>query len=438
MTSSTPPTPVPLGLPDSGFLWAVGIEDTFIPQVRPGLRRLEEYELTQHDRFWKEDLDRVAASGARGLRWGIPWYRVEPAMDRFDWRWTDEVLDYAVNVKGLTIVLDLVHYGTPLWLDNSFLNARYAERVAAYAAAVTRRYGSLIRHYTPVNEPIVNADFCGRRGEWPPYLTGDDGFVKLCLAIARGAVLTANAIRAERSDAVLVQVEACQVVRPADPANPALAELAAHADEEPFLSFDLATGRLTDDHPLRPFVERHGATPEQLRWLRDHGVGFDVFGLNYYPWSNSVLVAGGDGRVIRRRGERSGAALAGLARRVHERYGLPIMVTETSSPGAPERRARWMDETIAAIGDLRRDGVPIVGYTWFPLFAMVDWAYRTGRRPLASYALNLGLYDGAFGADGILSRTELPLVGRYRRYASGLPEDGLVEATRRAPPKAVA
>ncbi len=38
------------GIPD--FMWAVGIEDTFIPQEasRSG-RVLDEYELTQHYRF---------------------------------------------------------------------------------------------------------------------------------------------------------------------------------------------------------------------------------------------------------------------------------------------------------------------------------------------------------------------------------------------------
>ncbi|HXG40306.1 MAG TPA: beta-galactosidase, partial [Candidatus Limnocylindrales bacterium] len=126
----------------SDFLWAVGIEDTFIPHVRPGLRRLDEYELTQHYRFWREDLALAVEAGARGLRWGVPWYRVEPAPGRWDWRWVDDVLDHAVNRLGLTVVLDLVHYGTPLWLDNSFLNGRYPERVASYAVAVARRYGS--------------------------------------------------------------------------------------------------------------------------------------------------------------------------------------------------------------------------------------------------------------------------------------------------------
>jgi len=49
---------------DPDFLWAVGIEDTFIiqPHRRTG-RLLDEYELTQHYDRWREDLGLVASLG---------------------------------------------------------------------------------------------------------------------------------------------------------------------------------------------------------------------------------------------------------------------------------------------------------------------------------------------------------------------------------------
>jgi len=76
-----------------GFLWATGIEDTFITDPWPATgRTLEEYELTQHYRFWREDLARVAELGVNSVRYGIPWYRVNPRPGAFDWSWTDEVI----------------------------------------------------------------------------------------------------------------------------------------------------------------------------------------------------------------------------------------------------------------------------------------------------------------------------------------------------------
>jgi beta-glucosidase len=56
-------------------------------------------------------------------------------------------------------------------------------------------------------------------------------------------------------------------------------------------------------------------------------------------------------------------------------------------------RARWLKASVSAIKHLRSDGIPIHGYTWFPLFTMVDWRYRFGHRPLKDYQLDLGLYQ---------------------------------------------
>lgn len=47
------------------FAWAVGIEDTFIPQLgRSTGRLLDEYALTQHYERWRQDLDLAASLGS--------------------------------------------------------------------------------------------------------------------------------------------------------------------------------------------------------------------------------------------------------------------------------------------------------------------------------------------------------------------------------------
>src|SRR6266511_199508 len=75
------------------FIWATGIEDTFIVDPHPVTgRTLDEYELTGHYDQWAEDIDRVAELGVAAVRYGIPWYRVEPCPGEFDWSWTDKVL----------------------------------------------------------------------------------------------------------------------------------------------------------------------------------------------------------------------------------------------------------------------------------------------------------------------------------------------------------
>ena len=175
-----------IGAGAEDFIWAVGIEDTFVPQTCPGHRALDEYELVGHYDHWREDLALAGQVGAQAIRWGIPWYRVEPVRGVFDWSWTDQVIPYLVEELEITPIIDLMHYGCPFWLEREFDNDQYPQAVASYAAAFAQRYHSLIHWYTPLNEAFVNALLCGKRGSWPPYLRGDHGFVRIMLQLCAG------------------------------------------------------------------------------------------------------------------------------------------------------------------------------------------------------------------------------------------------------------
>ena len=134
----------------------------------------------------------------------------------FDWRWTDQVIPYMVEELGITPIVDLMHYGCPFWLRREFASAEYPKAVAAYAAAFARRYDGLVRWYTPLNEPIVTALFCGQRGLWPPYLRGESGYVQIMLQVVRRNHRDRRGA-ASRSipDALLVHVEATGLSRTA-------------------------------------------------------------------------------------------------------------------------------------------------------------------------------------------------------------------------------
>jgi hypothetical protein len=81
-----------------------------------------------------------------------------------------------------------------------------------------------------------------------------------------------------------------------------------------------------------------------------------------------------------------------------------------------------MDETIASVAAVRAEGIPVVGYTWFPMMTMIDWEYRLTTRPVAKYLLHLGLWDSAYDTDGVLQRHPTSLVEQYQQYvAQGAP-----------------
>jgi beta-glucosidase len=396
-----------------GFAWATGIEDTFIHQARPGLRALDEYQLTQHYQFWKEDLDRVADSGIPFLRWGVPWHKVQPTPDRWDWEWTDQVLDYMVNNRGITPILDLMHYGTPAWIDNSFINASYPRRVAEFTRAVVSRYKSIVHFYTPFNEPMVNVEWAGQRADWPPYLEGHDGAVKLTLAIARGIQQIVKSIKEEQPSAITVQVEALWRY---SASTPSIEEQIKIRNLRQYLCFDLTTGRVNDEHILYSYLREHGVAERDLEELNRDAVSYDIFGANFYPWSYSRVYLRSSGLMNRLTHNISGHRIADVLEDAYNHYQMPVMITETSALRDLAGREAWMDETIAAVSGLRQKGIPIIGYTWFPFFSMISWYYRRGRRPMQDYLLHLGLYDANFDDQGILQRRRTPLVDRYQQY----------------------
>ncbi|MEW9032027.1 MAG: family 1 glycosylhydrolase [Planifilum fimeticola] len=388
------------------FYWAAGIEDTFVPQGGPGKRPLDEYELTQHDRKWREDLDLCAGLGIDALRYGIPWYKVQPKPDFFEWGRVDEAIGYILE-KGIEPIVDLLHYGTPLWMDRQFLNPSYPEWVSAYARAFAERYAGRIRMFTPVNEPFIHAEFCGRTGRWPPEATGDRGFILLMKNIAKGAIRTVQALREAIPDSVMVHVEATGwFVAEGAPVEASI----KHEWHRRFLYFDLITGRVDSAHPLYSWLLENGMEAEDLEWFRRHRVDVDIMGLNYYP-DLSVFRMDGDGP----RGIWGGTwALEELLVRYHRRYGRPLWITDTSTNGTDAERLRWLEASTDWV--LRkRETLPIVGYTWWPLFDLVNWDYREGGGDVEAYLEPMGLWRLEKRPNGELERVRTPVADAYRR-----------------------
>jgi beta-glucosidase/6-phospho-beta-glucosidase/beta-galactosidase len=397
--------------------FAVGFEDTFIPQTRFGERPLDEYEMTQHYHYWHQDLGLAAESGAGMVRWGVPWYRVNPAPGRWDWSWLDRVAERFAEL-GLVPIVDLMHYGTPTWLENEFANAAYPERVAEYAAAVAERYRGVFDVFTPLNEPLLNAIYCGEFGYWPPYLRGHDGLVTMLRQLSRGIVLTQRAIADVSAAATFVHVEAS--FRFASLGEPP--EEMQHLRERAYVIQDLVTGRVDQSHALAPYLLQHRFPEADLAWLRDNAVLPDVMGVNYYPaLSTEEFVAGevheGGPRDPRPRVNAWTEGLEDVLTSFANRYGRPVFLTETCWTGTPEQRIAWLDASVDCVERLRAGGVPVVGYTWWSLIDMYEWPYREECGALEDYHLAMGLWDLVPDGAGVLRRVRNVVADRYREHA---------------------
>jgi beta-glucosidase/6-phospho-beta-glucosidase/beta-galactosidase len=398
------------------FTWATGIEDTFItdPFPRTG-RTLDEYELTQHYSRWREDLALMAELGVKTARYGVPWHRANPARGRWDWSWTDQALETLLEY-GIDPIIDLVHYGTPAWIENSFLNPDFPEHMAEYAARLAERFKGRIRCYTPLNEPRIAAWYCGKLGWWPPYRRGWRGFVSVMSALCRGIVRTQESLLAVDSEIVLAHVDATDLYTTNDESLAGEVELRQHIV---FLALDLISGRVGEDHPLFSFLGKSGFNTGEFDWFRQHAVSLDVLGINMYPMFTLKEAVRTKSGLRMRMPYATSALVEQLGEMYWQRYRRPIMITETASVGPVKRRIKWLNDSVSAVRRLRERGIPVVGYTWWPMFALVGWAYRQNVRPVSDYILQMGLWNLDTNNVDDLRRVSTPVVDAYKEMIAG-------------------
>jgi beta-glucosidase len=366
---------------DAPFIWAVGIEDTNVCWPLAGSPKgLDEFELTGHYDQWRQDLALAVSIGAKQIRYGFPWYRLSPVEGEWDWSWTDEVVAEA-NRLGLGLIVDLVHYGTPLWLKGSFTDPRYPDAVAAYAGAVATRYRDRVAGITPLNEPLVTASFVGLRGIWPPHETGEPGWSRVVVSLAEGIQRSIHAIRAAAPEMNIVHVEATHVWTAGE-------ELDAERlllDRKNYLPTDLVLGRVGPSHELHDWLVTQGIAPSRLGALVTGAAAPDVIGVNYYPELSARQLARYEDKIVGVTFNAWTDGLAAIIRGFVDRYNLPILVSETAVEGNDEHRTAWLGAVVGLIHELRREGVPVVGLVWWPLFDFVDWSWATGDQVIEEF-----------------------------------------------------
>ncbi|MEW6158996.1 MAG: glycosyltransferase, partial [Verrucomicrobiota bacterium] len=154
---------------------------------------------------------------------------------------------------------------------------------------------------------------------------------------------------------------------------------------------DLLFGRVTEGHPLYGWLTEHGFSKMDLKWFEQKATCVDVLGLDYYPHTEVELFLTPEGHSRQRVPEQH-AGLYASALDYWERYRIPLMVTETSFTGSEKERRHWLEFTVQGVRQLRAAGVPVIGYTWWPLLDHLDWdgamLHQVGHiHPVGIYAL---------------------------------------------------
>ena len=394
------------------FMFITGIEDTFVARTdRNSQRSLDEYELTQHYYNWKEDLKMIANVGFKYIRYGIPWYLINKSPGKFDWSWTDQVFEHMEKI-GLTPIVDFIHYGTPLWLDNAFINSGFPDYMAEYELRTIERYKDFLKYYTPMNEPFITQQYCGYLGIWPPYLKGSNGFAMILKNTAKGIVKSVSAIKREFPDVFALHVEASGMFFTKDPQ---LKEFTEQQNELRFLTYDLITGKVNESHKLYNLLLDNGFSHEEIEWFILNRIEIDGYGVNYYP-QFSVYEVKKEGNSIKYHPFYGGNDyLRKLLLTYSEKYGGPIFLTETSINGGVEMQKKWWYESTKLMKELVNKGLDIKGYTWFPAIDLINWDYRYGNEPVEKYIESMGFIKLGMNASKKMVRKPTELAENMKK-----------------------
>jgi beta-glucosidase/6-phospho-beta-glucosidase/beta-galactosidase/glycosyltransferase involved in cell wall biosynthesis len=385
------------------FVWGAGIECSFIPHLS-----VDQFDWTQHTRLWADDFKRARDElGVRALRYAFPWHIIEWERGQFNWQMADERIE-ACEKLGIELYLDVMHFGTPLWLKQAAGDPEFPEALEAFTESIVSRYRSSVSTWCPCNEPLVLALFSGDFGFWPPHARGWRGYMPVLSRIMQGVSRSIRAIRRVQPEATVLL---CDHVENYKSRDTELASEVRRRNHRRFLALDLLMGRLDRKHPLFDWVTAYGLSELDLEWFRANPQFPTVLGLDYY--ANSEWQLERHGEEVRQRRSETPTGLYGIGASYYQRYGLPMMLTETSIDGKPINREIWLEQTISDCRRLREDGIPVLGYFWWPLIDQIDWdgalTHRVGK------IHEVGLFNLRRQSDGSLSRHATPLVKQFAK-----------------------
>lgn len=329
------------------------------------------------------DLELFADLGIKKIRYPIIWEKHQPAPDTvIDWTETENRLN---KLKELNIqpIAGLVHHGSgPTYAP--IQTTDFATGLAAYALKVAEQF-PWIEYYTPINEPLTTARFCGLYGIWYPHLKEEEAFLRLLIHECKATVLAMQAIRTVNPVAKLVQTEDLSKTY----STPMLAYQADFENERRWLGFDLIEGKVNSSHPLWNYLMWAGIKFEELDFFQESNCPIDIIGFNYYPTSERFLdenqehypphTHGGnhthtyaDVEAVRVNLQEA-QGLAQLLREAWQRFQTPMAVTEVHLHCTREEQLRWLKEIWETACMLRDEGVDIRAITAWAMLGSYGW-----------------------------------------------------------------
>jgi len=330
-----------------------------------------------------EDIDCIASLGVKAMRYPILWERHQPILNqKIDWSFAEDAINSLLK-NNIEPIIGLVHHGSGPNYSN-FFDESFEIGLANYAMEVAQKF-PFIEYYTPINEPLTTARFCGLYGLWYPHGTNDYAFLKVLISECKATVMAMAEIRKINPNAKLVQTEDLGKTY----STPLLQYQADFENERRWLAFDLLCGKVNPQHKLWNYIIKNGIDEGDLYYFLNHSCPPDIFGFNYYITSERFIdeqlehypshTFGGNDKHFYADVEairvnfNAPYGFKHLVNEAWKRYQKKIAITEVHLHCSREEQMRWFHEIWNCSRELESEGVDIVAVTAWAILGSFGW-----------------------------------------------------------------
>lgn len=346
-----------------------------------------------HYHRWREDVALMKELGLKSYRFSVSWSRIIPqegTVNEEGLKFYSDLVD-ALLEAGIEPLVTLYHWDLPLWMHEKGGWKTLAIRNAflEYASAVVDRLSDRVQYWITFNEPqcfLMNGYMQGIHAPFQrDYLS--------LPRITRNFMLTNAATvrlireRAKKNPRIGIAFAAGAFI-PAEETQSGI-EAARHK------SFYKGMGTMNNRWWMDPIllgkpVAAYGVYRSRKRDMKDIQVDFDFIGINNYTAFN-YSDWGGDKNIDASNLPKNslgwiidGRSIYWTVRFLHERYKLPIMITENGMSNldavneqgevADDLRIGYIDEYLQNLKRAILEGIPVLGYQHWSLMDNFEWA----------------------------------------------------------------
>ena len=350
-----------------------------------------------HYHRWREDVALMKELGLKSYRFSVSWSRVMPEKGRINPKgiafYSDLVDELRKN--GIEPIVTIYHWDLPLWVQEmgGWMSKAIISLFADYTKVVVDALSDRVTYWLPMNEPqcfIMNGHMVGAHAPFLKHYLALPKLTRNCLSAFHQSVEIIRTV-AKTPPKIGIAMAASAFI----PENESLEMIAVARHKSFYYKSGAMSNRWWSDPLfLGKTVRAYGIYSLQKADIPNIQTKLDFIGLNVYSPFGENWNGTNDSVPPEKKNflgwVNDGRCLYWTIRFFHERYDLPIMVTENgfcdndvvSADGCirDEKRIDYIKDYLGKVKRAVEEGIPVLGYQYWSLMDNFEWAEGYGPR----------------------------------------------------------